>query len=87
MVSLMPSIPLPSTSAVPVTRIYERQRRYSPKELATFQFDPALLIPPQIRVEVYKDEKDDVGPRTICETIEGNRILLLARSVAALPLN
>ncbi len=64
MVSLMPAIPLTSTPATP---IYDKKRRYTPDELGTFQFDPALLTIAQIRRELkyYKDEKEYVGPRTL----------------------
>jgi len=63
MVSLMPEIPLPSTSAAVITPSYEKKRKYSPEELATFQFDPVLLTVSQIRQELayYKDNKDIVG--------------------------
>ncbi len=81
----MPAIPLIAAQATPV---YEKKRRYTPLELATYQFDPALLTIPEIRSELkyYKDEKEYVGPRTVPNKAEGIRILLIARSVAAVPL-
>jgi len=71
MVSLMPEFPLTST----------------PSELGTFQFDPALLTIAQIRSELkyYRDEKEYVGPRTVPSKAEGVRVLLIARSVAGVP--
>jgi len=76
MVSLMPAIPLTSTPATP---IYDKKRRYTPDELGTFQFDPALLTIAQIRRELkyYKDEKEYVGPRTLPNKTEGIRVLLI----------
>ncbi len=76
----MPQIPLPSA---PIAPIYEKKRKYTPLELATFQFDPALLTIAEIRskLKYYKDEKEYVGPRTVPNKAEGIRVLLVARSV------
>ena len=84
MVSLMPEFPLTSTPATP---IYDKKRKYTPSELGTFQFDPALLTIAQIRSELkyYRDEKEYVGPRTVPSKAEGVRVLLIARSVAGVP--
>ncbi len=88
MVSLMPEIPLPSSSVAP-TVVYERRRKYTGQELATFKFDPALLTVPEIRLELnfYKDNNDYRGPRTVKKKEDGTRLLTLARSVVALPLD
>jgi len=85
MVSLMPEIPL---TATPATLIYNKKRKYTPLELGTFQFDPALLTIAQIHFELkyYKDEKEYVGPRTVLSMAEGIRVLLIVRSVAGIPL-
>ena len=88
MVSLMPEIPLPSTGAAPTIN-YERKRKYSAQELATFKFDPALLTVSEIRLELnyYKDNNDYRGPRTFTNKEQGTSRLILARSVVALPSN
>lgn len=61
----MPEIPLPTNAAHTIN--YERKRKYSGQELATFKFDPALLTVPEIRLELnyYKDNNDYRGPRTV----------------------
>ncbi len=81
----MPEIPLPSTSAPP-SIVYERKRKYSGEELATFKFDPTLLTLPEIRLELnyYKDNKDYRGPRTVPNKVDGIRLLTLGRSVVLL---
>ena len=55
----MPEIPLPSTNVAPTIN-FERKRKYSSQELATFKFDPALLTVSEIRLELkyYKDNND-----------------------------
>ena len=89
MVSLMPQIPLPSTSNAVATPIYERKRRYTPAEPATFKFNPASLTLPEIRSEskYYKNNNDYRGPRTVPNKSDGIRLLELARSVVLLPLD
>ena len=86
MVSLMPEIPLPSTSNDPTIN-YERRRKYSAQELATFKFDPTLLTVSEIRSELnyYKDNNDYRGPRTFTNKEQGTSRLILARSVVSLP--
>ena len=51
MVSLMPEIPLPSSSAGS-TSIYEIKRKYSAQELATLKFDPESLTVTEFRSEL-----------------------------------
>ncbi len=86
MVSLMLAIPITTT---PVRIIYDEKRRYTPDELGTFQFDPTLLTIAQIRsaLKYYEDEKEYVGPRTVPNKTEGIRVLLIARSVAGVPVD
>ena len=86
MVSLMLEIPLPSTSNDPTIN-YERRRKYSAQELATFKFDPTLLTVSEIRSELnyYKDNNDYRGPRTFTNKEQGTSRLILARSVVSLP--
>ena len=83
MVSLMPEIPLPSSSNAVATPIYERKRKYTPAELATFKFNPASSTLPEIRAELiyYKDNNDYRGPRTVPNKVDGIRLLELARRV------
>ena len=64
MVSLMPQIPLPNLSNAVATPVYEKKRKYTLAELATFKFNPADLTLPEIRAELnyYKDNNDYRGP-------------------------
>ena len=65
MVSLMPEIPLPSTSTEQ-TIIHERKRKYSREELATFKFDPALFTVTETRI-VTRTTKI-IGVRALFQT-------------------
>ena len=86
MVSLMPSIPLPSTSALPAPLVRQRRQRYTLQELL---FPVDQLSGPEIRAQLnyLKDEKDYRGPRTFTRVAEGRTLLAEARTVSALPLD
>ena len=80
----LPEIPLPATSNA-TTISYERKRKYSAQALATFKFDPTLLI--RSELNYYKDNNDYRGPRTFTNKEQGTNRVILARSVVSLPLD